>query len=51
VLNSAGALIVGGKADNFKDGIALAGELIDRGLAAQKLDALCELSNTVEKTA
>ncbi|MDR0901463.1 MAG: anthranilate phosphoribosyltransferase [Opitutaceae bacterium] len=51
VLNSAGALIVGGKADNFREGIALAGELIDRGLAARKLDALCELSNTVGKAA
>jgi len=44
VLNAAGALIVGGKADSFKAGIKLAGELIDSGAAAKKLAELRELS-------
>ena len=46
VLNAAGALIVGGKADNFKMGIALACELIDSGTAAKKLQELKEMSNS-----
>ena len=45
VLNAAGALIVGGKAEDFKAGIALAGELIDSGTAALKLKQLREMSN------
>ena len=49
VLNAAGALIVGGKADGFKDGLVLAGELIDSGAAAKKLDELKEISNSFEK--
>ncbi len=46
ILNAAGALKVGGKVDNFKDGIALAGQLIDSGAAAEKLNSLCKLSNS-----
>lgn len=46
VLNAAGALIVGGKADSFEDGIALAGKLIDDGSATKKLDQLCTMSNS-----
>lgn len=46
VLNAAGALVVGGKAADFKDGIALAGELIDSGRASQKLDQLCAMSGS-----
>jgi len=45
LINAAGALIVGGKADDFKAGIALAGELIDSGAAAKKLGELKEMSN------
>ncbi|MCL2813147.1 MAG: anthranilate phosphoribosyltransferase [Oscillospiraceae bacterium] len=45
VLNAAGALIVGGKAGNFKSGIAYAGELIDSGKASGKLRELREMSN------
>jgi anthranilate phosphoribosyltransferase len=46
LLNAAGALIVGGKADSFEDGIALAGKLIDDGSATKKLDQLCIMSNS-----
>ncbi|MDN5314795.1 MAG: anthranilate phosphoribosyltransferase [Clostridiales bacterium] len=46
VLNAAGALIVGGKADDFQQGIKLAGELIDNGAATRKLDQLCQMSNS-----
>lgn len=45
LLNAAGALIIGGKAEDFKTGIALAGELIDNGSAARKLEELKEMSN------
>lgn len=46
ILNAAGALIVGGKADNFKTGIILAGELIDNGKTAKKLQELKDMSNS-----
>ena len=46
ILNSAGALIVGGVADNFKQGITLAKELIDSGAAERKLKELVEMSNS-----
>ncbi|MCL2817060.1 MAG: anthranilate phosphoribosyltransferase, partial [Clostridiales bacterium] len=46
VLNAAGALQVGGKADSFAEGIALAGELIDSRAAADKLRRLCEMSHS-----
>jgi anthranilate phosphoribosyltransferase len=46
ILNAAGALIVGGKTDDFKSGIKLAGELIDSGEAAGKLRELKEMSNS-----
>ncbi|MCL2747721.1 MAG: anthranilate phosphoribosyltransferase [Oscillospiraceae bacterium] len=46
LLNAAGALIVGGRAGDFKTGVALAGELIDSGAAAKKLRALREMSNS-----
>jgi anthranilate phosphoribosyltransferase len=49
LLNSAGALVVGGKADDFRTGIDLAGELIDSGAAAKKLQALKEMSNSFGK--
>lgn len=47
VLNSAGALIVGGKAENFKDGIRLAQEIIESGRAQRKLEELVSQSNAV----
>ena len=46
LLNAAGALMVGGKADDFKAGIHLAAELIDSGAAAKKLQQLREMSNS-----
>jgi anthranilate phosphoribosyltransferase len=49
VLNAAGALIVGGKADGFQTGIGLAGELIDSGAAAKKLRELKEMSHSFEE--
>ena len=47
--NAAGALIVGGKADDFRHGIALASELIDSGAAAKKLEELKEMSRSFGK--
>ena len=44
LLNSAFAIMAGGKADNPKDGIALAAESIDSGAATEKLEALIVLS-------
>ena len=46
LLNAAGALIIGGRADSFPDGIALAGALIDSGAASKKLEALKDMSNS-----
>lgn len=46
VFNAAGALVVGGKADGFKEGIKLAGELIDSKAAEKKLAQLREMSNS-----
>ena len=45
VLNAAGALVVGGKAENFEEGIKLAREIIDSGAAEKKLAELVEESN------
>jgi len=48
VLNAAGALVVGGRAADFASGVALANDLIDNRLAAQKLNELKEASNSFE---
>lgn len=45
VLNAAGALMIGDKADSFVEGIKLANELIDSGAAQQKLNDLITASN------
>ena len=45
VINAAGALVVGGKADNFNDGIKLAQAIIENGVALQKLNELRKMSN------
>jgi anthranilate phosphoribosyltransferase len=45
LLNTAGALIVAGKAATLKDGVALAAETIDSGKARAKLDGLVEVTN------
>lgn len=49
VLNSAGALIVGEKANDFEEGIALARQIIEDGLAMKKLDGLVAGSNAFLK--
>ena len=45
LLNTAAALIVGGKASDLKDGVKIAADVIDSGKAKQKLDEWIELSN------
>ena len=45
VLNAAGALMIGGRAGSFREGIELAGELIDSGEAQRKLRRLVEASH------
>lgn len=47
VLNAAGALIIGNKADDFKKGIKLVNELIDSKAALNKLEELVKRSNEV----
>jgi anthranilate phosphoribosyltransferase len=44
LLNAAFAIMAGGKADNPKDGIALAAESIDSGAALAKLEGLAAMS-------
>jgi anthranilate phosphoribosyltransferase len=44
LMNAAAALVVGGKAHEFKEGVALAAESIDSGAAAAKLAGLIALS-------
>ncbi len=45
LLNAAGALIIGGKAEGFGDGIEKVREIIDSGKAMEKLAQLRKLSN------
>ena len=51
LLNAAGALVVGGKADSFRAGTDLARDLIDSGAAAKKLEELKEMSNSFGEAA
>ena len=44
LMNAAAALVVGAKARDFKEGIALAAQSVDSGAAGKKLVALVELS-------
>lgn len=44
ILNAAGALVVGGIADDLKDGVARATEVIDSGKVAQKLKDLVDFT-------
>ena len=48
LMNAGAALYLGGKADSFKEGVALAAELIDSGKAAKILEGLIEVSNRPE---
>jgi anthranilate phosphoribosyltransferase len=45
VINAATALHVGGAASDFREGVRLAEESIDKGQAAEKLDRLIEITN------
>ncbi|MCL1917459.1 MAG: anthranilate phosphoribosyltransferase [Peptococcaceae bacterium] len=45
VLNAAGALVVGGKADDFQQGVELAQSIIESGGANKKLNDLREMSH------
>jgi len=45
ILNAAGALMIGEKANSFSEGIKLAGEIIDSGEAYNKLNLLITASN------
>jgi len=46
LLNSAAAIVAGGKAKDLKEGLERAEESIDSGRAMQKLDELIEVSNS-----
>lgn len=47
LLNAAAALVAGGKAGDFREGLALAAESIDSGAALGKLDDFVEFTNDV----
>ena len=44
VMNSAAALVVGGKASDIKDGVELAQQTIDSGAALEKLKSFVEVA-------
>lgn len=46
ILNAGAAIMVGGRAEDLREGIELAGESIDSGKAMQKLDELVRLTNS-----
>ncbi len=45
LLNAGAALYIAGKAENMKDGVKLAGEIIDSGKALETLELLIKVSN------
>ncbi|MGZ8968675.1 MAG: anthranilate phosphoribosyltransferase [Telluria sp.] len=45
ILNSSAALIIGGRAANFREGIALAEELIEAGAVSRKLNEMVDASH------
>ena len=51
VFNAAGALMVGGRAEDFAEGVRLARQLIESGAAKEKLDALVVYSNRMGRPA
>ena len=51
LLNAGAGLYLNGKADTFKDGVRLAGELTDSGSALATLEKLIEVSNRPEAEA
>ena len=48
LLNAGAALYIGGRAESMKDGVALAGELIDSGKALRTLEDFVDMSNRPE---
>jgi anthranilate phosphoribosyltransferase len=46
ILNAAGALMIGDKVDSLKEGVKLAKEIIDSGLAQNKLNELTQASHS-----
>lgn len=48
LLNAGAALYIGGKAEDMREGIVLAGKLIDSGKALETLEALIKISNCLE---
>ena len=46
LLNTAAAIVAGGKADNLRQGIDIAVDAIDSGRALEKLEALKEMTNS-----
>ena len=44
LLNSAAALVAGGKADTVREGITQAAQVIDSGAALDRLEALIDVS-------
>ena len=49
LLNAGASLYINGKAETFKDGIALAAEIIDSGKALETLNKFIEVSNRPEE--
>jgi anthranilate phosphoribosyltransferase len=45
LLNAGAALIIAGRADNLREGVAMAADVIDRGKAAAVLDRLVAETN------
>jgi anthranilate phosphoribosyltransferase len=46
ILNAAGALMISDKAENFKEGVKLAQEILDSGQAQKKLNEVIEASHS-----
>lgn len=47
-MNAGAALYIGDKVESMKEGVALAGELIDSGRALETLEKFIEVSNREE---
>ncbi|MBR6091023.1 MAG: anthranilate phosphoribosyltransferase [Anaerolineaceae bacterium] len=51
LMNAGASLYIGGKAESIKDGISLAGQILDSGKAMSVLESLIEVSNRPESEA
>ena len=49
LLNAGASLYIGGKADSMKNGVALAGKLLDSGKVLETLEKLIAVSNLPEE--